>query len=916
MGRKNRELPEFVEQDAITKDVRCLICKEGDPTNFGKWIHKGSLANHLRSGIHEAHCQSKAQKTAELAENARKLREAYSGPEVRQIDSGPQAPSIPLPAMFQAEDDDSWSPSYDDFAAAGLAAPVIPIGMTLLDPHEERNRLRAEVEKILSHSEQNEDEDDITLPELDDLEDELDDDMAYTNVAVDAAYAPYALCETRRARPAGIPRLAAETKKTLEEQINLAMYGIEAPILRLQTATGVKDKVAQYWIDILLQKAREMKANDSGRTADSIAAELKAWLLDQPGDKVNPLLDISGLDPNRDTPVEILHTILLGIIKYVWYILHSGWSEAQRDLFVIRLQSTDIDGLTVPPIRSAYMMRSDCLRGYALGPRNRRHGSICGIVEFLCSYTLLFKTRQKDLTVLIGNVLDAFGDQDPAKILLKIKLHLLPHIVEDAIRFGPPIRNSTEVFECFNAIFRLCSILCNHQAPSRDIAVKFASMDRVKHMLSGGFWKANGEWVCAGPKVCSVLKNMPIIQRHLGWVPPRTLTPGKMRLAANAIGVTAQSGDFCRMNSWVFARDSENQVVVGRICELLFPESRPQGVPLGLVTLDVFAVSEILHPDFGMPVLQKPADSNGHRITVLATAVMFRFSAQHDCRLAKCAPTALRPIMQERQETSRTMKLLAHADDEHFVINMAAIHNATLLRRNLPVSLTVPRPLYLDRKAHHDEVAIGLRAAQTRKRSRTQAKRRATLKAKKIASGGALTSDEESEPEDESEEEEPVRRKRQQNLQNILTVKFALGLWTVRIIRHIRKFALTTWRYKLLAQKGIIEKWMYSDEWHTYLTVRTEGGDGLLIMELPRTNLVGSPELQQFGCQPESRVFAAVGGSRIGADVAWCHSETETGRPFLQFFLLYLIVLGVQRRRAQRDHSRRKWSAGGKGQLN
>ncbi|KAJ7435722.1 hypothetical protein B0H11DRAFT_2366659, partial [Mycena galericulata] len=148
-----------------------------------------------------------------------------------------------------------------------------------------------------------------------------------------------------------------------------------------------------------------------------------------------------------------------------------------------------------------------------------------------------------------------------------------------------------------------------------------------------------------------------------------------------------------------------------------------------------------------MPVLQKPADSNGHRITVLATAVMFRFSAQHDCRLAKCAPTALRPIMQERQETSRTMKLLAHADDQHFVINMAAIHNATLLRRNLPVSLTVPRPLYLDRKAHHDEVAIGLRAAQTRKRSRTQAKRRATLKAKKIASGGALTSDEESEPE-------------------------------------------------------------------------------------------------------------------------------------------------------------------------
>jgi hypothetical protein len=94
---------------------------------------------------------------------------------------------------------------------------------------------------------------------------------------------------------AGIPRLAAETKKTLEEQINLAMYGVEAPISRLQTATGVKDKVAQYWIELLLKKSREIKVNNPGRTAESIKEELTLWLSQQPGDKVNPLLDISGL---------------------------------------------------------------------------------------------------------------------------------------------------------------------------------------------------------------------------------------------------------------------------------------------------------------------------------------------------------------------------------------------------------------------------------------------------------------------------------------------------------------------------------------------------------------------------------------------------------------------------------------------
>jgi hypothetical protein len=64
-----------------------------------------------------------------------------------------------------------------------------------------------------------------------------------------------------------------------------------------------------------------------------------------------------GLDPSQDTPVEILHTILLGIVKYLWHGLHTSWNEAQQNLFVIRLQSTDIDGLTIPPICVPYMMQ-------------------------------------------------------------------------------------------------------------------------------------------------------------------------------------------------------------------------------------------------------------------------------------------------------------------------------------------------------------------------------------------------------------------------------------------------------------------------------------------------------------------------------------------------------------------------------
>ncbi|KAJ7063307.1 hypothetical protein C8F01DRAFT_1229908, partial [Mycena amicta] len=592
---------------------------------------------------------------------------------------------------------------------------------------------------------------------------------------------------------AGVARTAAETKQTLLQQLDLAMYGIKAPIEKLQTATGVKDKVAQYWIEIILEKARKMKVDSPAKTPENIATELRAWLAEQPGDKTNPLLDISGkcaggLDPNRDTPVEILHTILLGIIKYVWHLLHTTWSAKEQDLFSVRLQSTDTDGLTVPPIRAAYMMQ---YRNNLIGKHFKALMQTMvfhmheitspeqfALVKAVCALGPLLwvseidnmKEYTHDLTILIGNVLDAFGDTNPARIIQKVKIHLLPHIIDDAVRYGPPIRNSTEVFEGFNAVFRMCSILSNHQAPSRDIALKFASMDRLKHMLSGGYWQEGGQWVCAGPGVVEVLKTMPVIQRHLGWVPPKKIIAGFVRLpgrnklilqpwsqtqSANAtvcgvdptlnlsqlrwnrgLTVTAQSGDACKEGSWICAREtaSPEMVYFGRILEILCSEDGRFRV----VSFEKFLISECLHPQFDMPVLHRPDDEAEHRVCISASTILFRFSAQHDCRLTDCQPTASRLIIQERAATSRTMNLLEHADDSHFILNTAGLHNASLVRRVLPRALTVPRPIYTDRRAHHIEIAATLRISQKTRRAMTQEKRRNTLARKLLDLNGVV----------------------------------------------------------------------------------------------------------------------------------------------------------------------------------
>lgn len=38
-------------------------------------------------------------------------------------------------------------------------------------------------------------------------------------------------------------------------------------------------------------------------------------------------------------------------------MIHTSLSPEQRELFVIKLQASDLDGLKVPPLRAAYMMQ-------------------------------------------------------------------------------------------------------------------------------------------------------------------------------------------------------------------------------------------------------------------------------------------------------------------------------------------------------------------------------------------------------------------------------------------------------------------------------------------------------------------------------------------------------------------------------
>ncbi|EJD36693.1 hypothetical protein AURDEDRAFT_73929, partial [Auricularia subglabra TFB-10046 SS5] len=528
----------------------------------------------------------------------------------------------------------------------------------------------------------------------------------------------------------GEPRTAAETLRFIEEQFDIACSGVASAVKAAQTATGVRDSIASVWIDKLVEEARRLQS--AGKESPEVIAEnLMIWLWNQPGDKFHPLLEWAGLDPHSDTPVEILHTILLGIAKYVWYGLHSSWTDAMQALFVIRLQSTDISGLSIPPFRAAYMMqyRNNLIGKHfkallqtqifhlheLVSDQQFKLAKSAGALAAHIWFERIHDMDQylSDLRILIANVLDAFTELDPTRIITKAKLHVLTHLPDDIPRLGPGVRFATEIYECFNAIFRMCSVLSNHQAPSRDIAIALANMDRMKHMISGGFWKEGDEWAQASDDVRRVLQDHPIVQRHFGWAPPVVHIPGEVKpyklspadetilnrcephVAATELNIThtawkegvsvvAEAGDICKVSAWV--------VHIGRISKIHVPiVEGSMALTKPLIALSRYSVAATLHPDFEMPYLRPATGSNGNKDIVLATNVRFIINVQHDCRAAGCQPTASRAVRQERQETDQQALSIQHASKEYWVMNTHAFHNAVLLRRVLGRNLTAPK---------------------------------------------------------------------------------------------------------------------------------------------------------------------------------------------------------------------------------
>lgn len=145
----------------------------------------------------------------------------------------------------------------------------------------------------------------------------------------------------------------------------------------------------------------------------------------------------------------------------------------------------------------------------------------------------------------------------------KPKFHFLIHLPAYIRRFGPALLFATERYESFNSVFRSSSVHSNHLAPSRDIAVTFSQLDRVKHITLGGWWydESSRQYVRASPHVSNYLLHYPRYSTLVGLHLPSTKEIGIYLFVSFLVLKCFRNNDYGNQTSQLWEAHANNAII-------------------------------------------------------------------------------------------------------------------------------------------------------------------------------------------------------------------------------------------------------------------------------------------------------------------------------------------------------------------
>ncbi|TFK79574.1 hypothetical protein K466DRAFT_473373, partial [Polyporus arcularius HHB13444] len=519
------------------------------------------------------------------------------------------------------------------------------------------------------------------------------------------------------------PRTPEGTRKEIERQI----LGAEGKLKDATALTGTCDATTRAVLNCIVELGKQLRkrvAGEPGLSEDEVQKRLGERLEEvlkgsAIEDHINPLLGMPGMNIHLDTPTEVLHTVLLGVVKYYWSQTVVIVNKAKAlDTLQVRLAALSTDGLNAPSWNPEYMI---WYKGSLIGKHFKSLAQVMPFVIYdlvppsvLQAWNLigelvvqLWHTTIEDieeylakLSRTIEDLLNVTAQCAPSILVLKPKFHFLVHLPAFIRRFGPAILYSTERYESFNHVFRLSQIYSNRQAPSRDSCQAFAANDIAKHIISGGYWYDGDckKWVRAGVEVMEYIEAHPELRRFLGlWdaitqagrgsngaatsrhdplhpvlgkatktvfvlrkTNPREATILEGRRFYRGASFTTKTGDEAWVDGYVFITVND-KLVVGRVLEMLVPDDSDRLVTHVALQLLEFLPSR--HHKLQLPRLIQ----TDQMVVACPVDIECVVNVQHDCATSECNTTTGAPALQERQQTSVMHKAVVHSDTNMFV---------------------------------------------------------------------------------------------------------------------------------------------------------------------------------------------------------------------------------------------------------
>ncbi|KAL9939209.1 hypothetical protein V8E36_002022 [Tilletia maclaganii] len=464
-----------------------------------------------------------------------------------------------------------------------------------------------------------------------------------------------------KAATPGKPRTIDSLKHSLTLQLRAAGSGAVATWAKEASRTGVKDKLTSAVCERIVDEGRIRRAEEDADVDDIVEElwDIRADLLRE-GRFWNPLFRLkesAGLDITEDLPCEILHTILLGTVKYLARETFKTLSSTSKSSLTQWLGEANMQGIgggsrltgayMVKHVRSLVgkdLKRLGQVMHWALeqidsSPDLQEAWKAQGELAAALYAPVLFRSKEHQWDIHLKSLAQsfyiAFTKVLPTELVKKPKLHILSHSIAQVRRFGPLPTVSAERFESYNTIVREASILSNRKAPSRDIARRVADEEMVRDIVSGAFYFDHSEKKMKrpGPAIRNMMSVDMAARKYLlkayglsEFAAIDRESEGLGAFRARSRSVKLHSGDWVKAGDTALLREhSQSHAYVALVKEVTARD--------GTVSLEVQPLQARGGHAYGPELDVQPGED--HRI-VTVSEVLAMLNTNHNCSAMGC----------------------------------------------------------------------------------------------------------------------------------------------------------------------------------------------------------------------------------------------------------------------------------------